>query len=240
MEVHVPEHPIHTWREFFSHIGIVTIGLLIAIAMEQGVEALHDRHQRNELREALQQDGERSVADTDRLLQNQHQRITWLNMRLAQVRTAIAEHKALAPGGAANFIDYDLPDMPVWHAARSAGTLELLVQKDLRAWSEVDLALAGISTSYPEQMIAVRKRRAFESQFSNQVGQPPLRPVPAELLPRYFDLLSEEAGSVFALQSDAAELKGAAEAVISGERDLDKIQDAERPAGIPVNRDRQQ
>ena len=44
MEVHPPEHPIHTWRDFFIHIATIVVGLLIAIGLEQSVEWLHHRH----------------------------------------------------------------------------------------------------------------------------------------------------------------------------------------------------
>lgn len=44
MEVHAPHEPIHTWRDFFVHIATITIGLLIAIALEQSVEWFHHRH----------------------------------------------------------------------------------------------------------------------------------------------------------------------------------------------------
>lgn len=39
MEVHHKSHPIHDWREFLKEIGIIVIGVLIALAAEQGVEA---------------------------------------------------------------------------------------------------------------------------------------------------------------------------------------------------------
>lgn len=44
MEVHPPEHPIHTWRDFFVHIATIVVGLLIAIGLEQSVEWVHHRH----------------------------------------------------------------------------------------------------------------------------------------------------------------------------------------------------
>ena len=49
MEVHPPEHPIFTWKQFFIHMAIVVLGLLIAIWLEQTVEFLHHRYERNEL-----------------------------------------------------------------------------------------------------------------------------------------------------------------------------------------------
>lgn len=52
MDIHRPK-PIHNWREFLGEIGIIVIGVLIALAGEQTVEALHHRSQVSELSEAL-------------------------------------------------------------------------------------------------------------------------------------------------------------------------------------------
>jgi hypothetical protein len=53
MEVHPPHHPLHSWKDFWIHLGTITAGLLIAIGMEQGVEALHRNHQRHQLERDL-------------------------------------------------------------------------------------------------------------------------------------------------------------------------------------------
>jgi hypothetical protein len=45
LDVHPPHEPIHTWRGFLIHIATITIGLLIAIGLEQLVEHLHHRQQ---------------------------------------------------------------------------------------------------------------------------------------------------------------------------------------------------
>src|ERR1700710_1619823 len=60
MEVHPPHHPLHSWTDFFIHIATITVGLLIAIGLEQSVEALHHRHQRHQLEEDLHDEGERN------------------------------------------------------------------------------------------------------------------------------------------------------------------------------------
>jgi hypothetical protein len=44
MEVHPPDHPFHSWRDFFIHIVTITIGLLIALGIESAAEAVHHRH----------------------------------------------------------------------------------------------------------------------------------------------------------------------------------------------------
>ncbi len=56
MDVHPPHEPIHSWRDFLLHLATITVGLLIAIALEQTVEALHHRHQRMETRENLRRE----------------------------------------------------------------------------------------------------------------------------------------------------------------------------------------
>lgn len=39
MDIHKPK-PVHSWREFLSEIGVIVIGVMIALAGEQTVEAL--------------------------------------------------------------------------------------------------------------------------------------------------------------------------------------------------------
>ncbi|MDG2524223.1 hypothetical protein P6166_02475 [Stenotrophomonas sp. HITSZ_GD] len=43
MHVHAPDHAVTTWRQFFIHLAIVSIGLLIALSLESLVEAYHHR-----------------------------------------------------------------------------------------------------------------------------------------------------------------------------------------------------
>ncbi len=53
LDVHPPHEAAHTWKDFFIHIATIVVGLLIAIGLEQTVEAIHHRHQVKEVREAL-------------------------------------------------------------------------------------------------------------------------------------------------------------------------------------------
>jgi hypothetical protein len=40
MEIHKPK-PVHSWRELLTEIGVIVIGIAIALAGEQAVEAIH-------------------------------------------------------------------------------------------------------------------------------------------------------------------------------------------------------
>src|SRR5215469_3371884 len=52
MHPHKPK-PVHSWRELLTEIGVVVIGVSIALAAEQTVDSLHWRTQVAEAREAL-------------------------------------------------------------------------------------------------------------------------------------------------------------------------------------------
>lgn len=44
MDVHPPHGNIHSWRDFFVHLSIITLGLLIALGLEGLVEWGHNKH----------------------------------------------------------------------------------------------------------------------------------------------------------------------------------------------------
>ena len=52
MHFHLPK-PLHGWREFVGEVGIIVLGVLIALGAEQVVEKIHERSQIGELQRAL-------------------------------------------------------------------------------------------------------------------------------------------------------------------------------------------
>jgi hypothetical protein len=53
MEVHHKHGPIKNWREFAREIGIIVIGIVIALGGEQAIEAIQHRHEVQEVRKSL-------------------------------------------------------------------------------------------------------------------------------------------------------------------------------------------
>jgi hypothetical protein len=53
LDVHAPHEPLHTWKGFFIHIATIVVGLFIAVALEQSVEALNNHHEVAAVREDL-------------------------------------------------------------------------------------------------------------------------------------------------------------------------------------------
>lgn len=52
MHFHLPK-PLHGWREFFGEVGIIVVGVLIALAAEQLVDEIHWRAETRATRNAL-------------------------------------------------------------------------------------------------------------------------------------------------------------------------------------------
>ena len=52
MEVHKPK-PVRNWREFLKEVGIIVLGVCIALAAEQAVEWVHWRQEVAAARDAL-------------------------------------------------------------------------------------------------------------------------------------------------------------------------------------------
>jgi len=52
MHFHLPK-PLHGWREFAGEVGIIVIGVLIALGFEQVVQSIHDRLVADQARDAV-------------------------------------------------------------------------------------------------------------------------------------------------------------------------------------------
>ncbi len=52
MEIHKPK-PVHSWRELLTEIGVVVIGVCIALSAEQTVEAFHWQHKVRDVAQAM-------------------------------------------------------------------------------------------------------------------------------------------------------------------------------------------
>src|ERR1019366_2657757 len=97
LEVHPSQSAIHSWRDFFIHIATICVGLLIAVVLEQTVEAVHHHHQREKLLVSLDHDTRATLQDADFAADERLRRMQWNQVRIEQVQAALASHKPLAP-----------------------------------------------------------------------------------------------------------------------------------------------
>jgi hypothetical protein len=103
LDIHAPHQTVHTWKDFFIHLGTIAIGLLIAIGLEQTVETLHHRQQVREMSLKLHQESTDNLdviaydlkgcdtllsaieanAESLKLLGSQHSTASWSPVALA-------------------------------------------------------------------------------------------------------------------------------------------------------------
>jgi hypothetical protein len=127
MEVHPPDHPIMTWKQFFVHMSTICLGLLIALGLEQGVEALHRHHQRHQLEADLRAEGIQNLRIAITNLDSLEVLDAWQSQQVEELDRAAAEGRApryipRPPG----YIGYRMPSEAVWTVAQSGTTLNLI------------------------------------------------------------------------------------------------------------------
>lgn len=94
MHVHLPK-PLHGWREFAGEVGIIVIGVLIALTAEQVVETLHWRNEVEAERASLLQEASDSVAGIRLRAQQQ----SCVDRRLDELQLVLERHHSGRPLG---------------------------------------------------------------------------------------------------------------------------------------------
>jgi len=77
IDVHAPHETTHTWTDFFIHIGTIAVGLLLAIGLEQAVEALHHQHERDELIVAMRAEAQNNRPVFENTISRNVERLAW-------------------------------------------------------------------------------------------------------------------------------------------------------------------
>ncbi len=118
LDVHPPHHAAHGWRDFLIHIATITVGLLIAVGLEQTVEHVHHLHQVTEVKESLREEGvDMQAAATDNIRE--------IDKTLANVNAAIDRVRASKPTETPAEVILVIPGNSAWSAARDSGLLSL-------------------------------------------------------------------------------------------------------------------
>ena len=157
MEVHPPDHPVITWKQFFVHMAIVVLGLLIAIGLEQSVEALHRRHQRHQLEQDLRSEAIQNLRIALYNLDGIESLDIWQSQQAAELDHAAAE------GRAPHYISrpsghwYRMPSEAVWTVAQ-AGTLDLLPRTEAQQFAHPYSVAKFVADDVPRLNLLLSER----------------------------------------------------------------------------------
>src|SRR5689334_14067056 len=178
MHFHLPK-PLHGWREFAGEVGIIVLGVLIALGAEQAVEWLHWRDEVADARQAL----DRELAYDLGAVVNRQQEGRCIDRRLHEIRTLLTDNGSglgSAPRSPLGQPQLWRPRTNVWQATMAAqvaehmplaarlgyaelyGELQWYAQKadnETDAWSVLG-ELDDPGALGPEDIAAVRQARS--------------------------------------------------------------------------------
>ena len=165
MPVNLPK-PLHGWREFAGEVGVIVLGVLIALGAQQIVEAIRWREEVRQTEEALTNElalsivnvAERKMVDQclrDRLVhlisKVRSQEVPWTAdpMQLANTKNS---RSTVAPA------PYRTPlrtwDQSAWDSAKSSGVLSHMSRERVAAFSDLYTALEGERQSEAQEEAA--------------------------------------------------------------------------------------
>jgi hypothetical protein len=140
LDVHPPHAPTHTWRDFLIHIATICVGLLIAIGLEQSVEAIHHRRERDALVQEMRVEAERNIrllhTDIDRNIE----KAAWNRAILTALQTSSPQDGIVTATLPTHetFLPQISPSRAVWSVAKTNGKVALLSEREAEIYDRLD------------------------------------------------------------------------------------------------------
>ncbi len=131
MDIHPPEGPIHSIRDFIVHLCMIAIAVLLALGAEGLVEHIHNRHLVREAKENILgeiRDNHRDVQDNLPKLANNEQQLKSLLDDLTKLK---ANRRTKLPDRALNLNLMVLSDSS-WKTANTTGALALMSYAEVK------------------------------------------------------------------------------------------------------------
>jgi hypothetical protein len=131
LEVHPPHEDVHTWRQLFIHIAAISIGLLIAIGLEQTVVYFHHRHQLQEARRELAAELEENRRVLAKNLDAVQKMTADLDADMALLRAAQTSPSLIGSKLVYGVGNIYWPKDGTWQAVKQNGSLGLMAHDEL-------------------------------------------------------------------------------------------------------------
>jgi hypothetical protein len=229
IDIHPPQHAPMTKREFFVHLFIVVLGILIAIGLEQAVELIHRHHQANELRQGAIVDAHIYLHDVDQNRAANTRQIEDLTTRIQQVRDSLSQARPLSPPAYRPAISVSTIRLGNLSAAKASGLINLLTVDEINSASDAEVGAVKSEALKERAQQAATKRIAFEQRFQTSFPSGPFdfsHITPAQL-DEYLGLLLDERVRRIETLAYLELMHRGTEAYLSGQRDLDKLRQAQ-------------
>jgi hypothetical protein len=149
------------------------VGLLIAVALEQTIEALHHRNQRSKLEEEM-----RAVFESDiKVDEEDFRKLARFRAYLAELRVAIQARMGGQSSPAAPAADDPrmailmiYPSLAPYEAAKENGTVALLPTDRLRLYSRISYARDLTGASRDRWYVGLTALASFRERYEDSAG----------------------------------------------------------------------
>ena len=148
LEAHAAHEPIRTWKDFFTHVATICVGLLIAIGLEQSVEYFHHRHQLREARQELALEVEVNKAKIGKTLEAVQKEAAMLETDMASLRASQGIHDPTWPKLEYSWRGPEWPEDWAWKVLRQSGSLVLMPHNELRRYSYLYDGIAAVQVAF--------------------------------------------------------------------------------------------
>jgi hypothetical protein len=135
IDIHPPEHGIHGTRDFFLHLFTITIGLLIALGLEAGVEALHHRHQREQAETLVRQEIQNNLDGLNKAATVVNEELHQMNHVMDTLQAATQSQPGTLRESEFVFREAPMQDA-AWRTASSTGALSLMDYAEVERFSD--------------------------------------------------------------------------------------------------------
>jgi hypothetical protein len=139
----------------FIHIGIISVGLLIAVGLEQTVEYFHHRHQAEHTREMLAVE----MADNDRVVERARYFLTTHEDYLFKDLAVLGRLRRHALQPTDRIVLYHPPTTladSAWQTAQQSGAIALLSYSEIQSYAKIYGIQADFVVTMADSMTAIQ------------------------------------------------------------------------------------
>lgn len=208
MEIDLPRAPIESVKDFFLHIFTITVGILIALGLEQSLEAYHHYQLANEARANIVSE----IRDNKREVDNGVRGATKLNQQYRhalEMMDLFIKHKPLANESMTLVYPITQLSSTSWSTAQSTGALSFMnyqevkdfsgayaLQEELRnqeqqQFQTYELALSGIANGGPGNMSGQELQASKQEIKRTMAALYVIEQLEGQLSKKYAEILSK-------------------------------------------------
>ena len=225
MDIEPPEKAIDSWRDFFVHMATIVLGILVAISLEQSVEALHHRYLRSNLEREMLSEAEvnRTIISDD--MNNDNTSLIFIDNLFSAMSKAKYSGRGrwefTVPGPPDS--ESTMPSRAVWKMALAAGLVAYIPEGRAEVYERLDMEAAQEETSSELAGAAWSDLDSFARRIGVNISPGSTISLTSQQLDELGRLYARDSSAISTNLYRLRILKGANEAVIENTDNLDDM-----------------